>query len=196
MHRVDLQQTDSTNTQAAALLREHDEPVLVTAVTQTAGRGRWGRDWQSPQGGAWFSLGLHVPAGQVNELVSIDAAHAVRDALGRWIEGSRLTIKPPNDVLLDEKKVAGILCEQTIEASSSPPSARLVVGVGVNVNLDTVTLGNELRRPAVSLSEALGREVPVGEVIDACVVELMNRVGRVPRTSVRASGHLSSPGTD
>ncbi len=180
--RFDFDETDSTNTQAMVLAAEHPgEVVLVTAVTQTAGRGRWGRDWQSPAGGAWFSLTL--PLEELNDLISLDAAKAVRLALSRWVEDERFSVKPPNDVLLDGKKVAGILCDQNVTPGRSGTTA--VVGVGVNVNIDPAALGDDLRHPATSLATALGQELDVRSVIDACAASLCEAIapGADPRVS-------------
>ncbi len=176
MHREHFATIDSTNAAAARWSAAHRSGVaLFTARTQTSGRGQWGRSWQSPAGGAWFSLVLRRAT--ADELVSLEAARAVLEALGRWVSPGRLSLKPPNDVLLDERKVAGILCEQAVRgepASSSPVT--LIVGVGVNVNVDVAGLGDDLRRPAISLRDAVGRDVPIGAVIEACVDALRSRL--------------------
>ncbi len=85
-----------------------------------------------------------------------------------------MTIKAPNDVMLDGEKVAGILCEQTVIPGKT--GAVVVVGVGVNVNVEPASLGEGLRHPATSLSAALGREVEVGAVIAGCVAALRERL--------------------
>lgn len=179
LHREHFASVDSTNAAAARWAGEHPQgAALFTADTQTAGRGQWGRDWQSPQGGAWFSLVLR--RSQPDELVSLEAAKAVIAALSRWVSEDRLSLKPPNDVLLDERKVAGILCEQAVRAASGASEAdapvTLIVGVGININLDVTQLGPDLRRPAISLREAVCQDVRVKEVIDAVVDALMQRL--------------------
>ncbi|MEM7575955.1 MAG: biotin--[acetyl-CoA-carboxylase] ligase [Planctomycetota bacterium] len=179
MHRQHFDAIDSTNAAAARWAADHRQGVaLFTATTQTAGRGQWGRDWQSPRGGAWFSLVLRPSA--PDELVSLHAAKAILTALSRWVPSERLSLKPPNDVLLDERKVAGILCEQAVRAATDPSpadaSVTLVVGVGINVNLEVCELGPDLRRPAVALREVVGQDIPIDGVIDACVAALRDRL--------------------
>ncbi|MEM8782397.1 MAG: biotin--[acetyl-CoA-carboxylase] ligase [Planctomycetota bacterium] len=178
MHREHFETIDSTNAAAARWAADHPDGVaLFTATTQTAGRGQWGRDWQSPPGGAWFSLVMR--RARPDELVSLDAAKAIRDALSGWVVASRLQVKPPNDVLLDHRKVAGILCEQSVRGGD-PNHTRpvtLVVGVGVNANVDTAALQGELRRPPISLQEARGATVPIDAVIERCVQTLIARLG-------------------
>jgi BirA family biotin operon repressor/biotin-[acetyl-CoA-carboxylase] ligase len=172
MHRIHFDTTDSTNTEARRLALEHPgEVLLVTAATQSAGRGRQGRAWQSPLGGAWFSLVWPTqkpPAAYGN--VSLLAAIAVRRAIAEVVDAERLVIKWPNDVLVDDKKVSGILCEQWPGDSGS--SGVLVIGIGVNVDFDLELLPIDLRHPATTLSEAVGHAIPVEAVIDAVAGQL------------------------
>lgn len=183
--RFEFDTIDSTNAAAARWIAEYPDetrPALFTAATQTAGRGQWGRTWQSPIGGAWFSLALRRR--RTDDLVSLEAAKAVRTALAGWVDDERFTIKPPNDVLLDQRKVAGILCEQSVRGEPDPspsPAFTLVVGVGVNVNLDVASLGNGLRHPPIALRDATTEsseptDIPIPEVIDACAAELLARL--------------------
>jgi BirA family biotin operon repressor/biotin-[acetyl-CoA-carboxylase] ligase len=174
MHHIHFETTDSTNDQARRLAAEHPgEVLLVTAAEQTAGRGRRGRTWHSPRGGAWLTM--------VRPLVRPAAAYAgasLAAALGvhRAIVSlepllvPRLRIKWPNDLLLDGLKVAGILCEQFPASGDTP--AVLVVGVGLNVDLDLASVAGDLRHPATTLSAAVGRTFAVGDCIDALARKL------------------------
>ena len=114
MRRIHFEVTESTNTEARRLAAEYPgECLLVTAATQSAGRGRHGRAWESPRGGAWLSVVW--PTRQpplAYAAVSLVAAIAVRRALLEVVDTHRLQIKWPNDVLIDDRKVVGILCEQ------------------------------------------------------------------------------------
>ncbi len=172
MRRIHFDETDSTNSEARSLAVAHPgECLLITAATQSAGRGRQGRAWQSPLGGAWFSVVW--PTGQppsAYAAVSLVAAIAMRRALLELVVAERLTIKWPNDVLIDDRKVAGILCEQW--PSGNGNSGVLVVGIGVNVDFDLALLPTDLRHPATTLSAAIGRAVPVDAVIDAIAEQL------------------------
>jgi BirA family biotin operon repressor/biotin-[acetyl-CoA-carboxylase] ligase len=170
MRRIRFDTVDSTNTQARLLASGHPgEPLLVTADVQTAGRGRHGRSWQSPRGGAWMSVVWPLATRPAESAAaSLVAAVAVRRALGEVASevADRLLVKWPNDVLLADRKVAGILCEQFLGGDASP-SGVLIIGVGVNVDFDLSELGDGLRHPPTTLRAELGRAVAVDAVIDA-----------------------------
>ncbi|NQU62477.1 MAG: biotin--[acetyl-CoA-carboxylase] ligase [Rhodospirillales bacterium] len=136
-HLVSLDCVDSTNEEAKRLaaLGEDETPdgTLVWAKEQTAGRGRRGRKWSSPPGNLYCSLVLRpeVSAGKASEL-SFIAALALFDALGTVGEpGHQVFCKWPNDILLNERKVAGILLEAETSGSGNPDW--VVLGLGVNV---------------------------------------------------------------
>lgn len=163
---------DSTNDQAKRLIQQqHSLPVLISATRQTGGRGRLGRTWQSPAGGAWFSLAYQVPenadpssaaaiplaAAAAIWLAISDMAMAMGDSsLERVGPSARLRIKWPNDLLIDGLKVAGILCERTVGAAGHQPQTG-IIGVGINVNNDPQALG-PVRLPATSLTQSLGKD--------------------------------------
>ena len=118
----------STNAEALALARGGESgPLWITAGSQTAGRGRRGRNWVSEPGNLYASLLLTDPAppDRAAEL-SLVAALAVHDAVGSRTPGvpRRLTLKWPNDVLIDGNKFSGILIEGE--------GAAVVIGIGVN----------------------------------------------------------------
>ncbi|MBS0535480.1 MAG: biotin--[acetyl-CoA-carboxylase] ligase [Proteobacteria bacterium] len=121
----------STNAEAQALARAGERgPLWLTAAVQEAGRGRRGKGWVSPAGNLYSSLLLTDPAppAQAAQL-SFVAALALHDAVAECAPqlGPALKVKWPNDLLLGEAKIAGIL----IEAESGPPLAT-VIGMGVN----------------------------------------------------------------
>jgi BirA family biotin operon repressor/biotin-[acetyl-CoA-carboxylase] ligase len=124
----------STSSEALAAARRGDDGRLwITAAVQTAGRGRRGRSWSTEPGNLAASLLLIDPAPPaVAPTLSFVAALALRDAiLARGGAGlsDRLRLKWPNDVLLDDRKVAGILVEGE---NFSPGRMAVVVGIGVN----------------------------------------------------------------
>lgn len=136
--RVHLRRTDSTNVRARALAADGaPHGTLVTAEEQTAGRGRQGRSWSAPRGQALLcSLVLRDPP----PLLPLLAALAVAEVAG---DGAR--IKWPNDVLVDGRKVAGILVE------GRPQEGWAVLGVGLNVAVDVQGLPPDVRDVAASL---------------------------------------------
>jgi BirA family biotin operon repressor/biotin-[acetyl-CoA-carboxylase] ligase len=147
----------STNEEACRLaLAGAPEGTLVLADEQTAGRGRLQRRWVSPRGQALlFSIILDPPlsprdAYQLTMISSLACMHAVQHQTGL-----RLAIKWPNDLLLDGKKLAGILGE----LGQAGEQLCAVVGIGLNANVD-LTPWPDLHEQATSLRQALGRPVP------------------------------------
>jgi BirA family biotin operon repressor/biotin-[acetyl-CoA-carboxylase] ligase len=136
--RLHLRETASTNDRARELAAAGaPHGTLVTAAAQTAGRGRQGRVWAAPPG---RSLLMSVVLRSLPELLPLTAAVAVADVCGA---GAR--IKWPNDVLLDGRKVAGILAE------GRPQEGWAVLGIGLNVALRVEDLPPELHATAGTL---------------------------------------------
>lgn len=136
--RLHLREIDSTSDRARELaLAGAPHGALVTATAQTAGRGRQGRVWTAQPGAA---LSMSVVLRDPPPLLPLVAAVAVAESCG---EASR--IKWPNDVLVDGRKVAGILAE------GRPHEGWAVLGIGVNVAVDVAALPQELREKAGSL---------------------------------------------
>jgi BirA family biotin operon repressor/biotin-[acetyl-CoA-carboxylase] ligase len=155
---VYFEETDSTNVQAMRLAREGAaEGTLVVAERQTHGRGRLGRSWSSPAFvslyGSWI-LRPTLPPADAPQL-SLAAALAVARTLEALAPG-RITIKWPNDCLLDGRKVAGILTEMDAEIDRV---RAVVLGIGVNLNAGTRAFAPELRPIATSVRLATGRKV-------------------------------------
>lgn len=127
-----LAEVDSTNSEAARLAPGLTQPTWIMARRQTAGRGRRGRVWIAPEGNFAATL-IFRPTGDPAEaaLRSFVAALALADALA-LLCGPRgaLTLKWPNDVLLNGGKVAGILLES---AGYGATVSHLIIGVGVNL---------------------------------------------------------------
>jgi BirA family biotin operon repressor/biotin-[acetyl-CoA-carboxylase] ligase len=136
--RLHLRETGSTNDRARALaVAGAPHGTLVTTGLQTAGRGRQGRTWTTPPGRALLmSLVLRAP----DRMLPLAAAVAVAETAG-----PEAMIKWPNDVLLDGRKVAGILAE------ARPQDGWAVLGMGINVALRPDDFPEELRASAGSL---------------------------------------------
>jgi BirA family transcriptional regulator, biotin operon repressor / biotin---[acetyl-CoA-carboxylase] ligase len=142
--RLHLREVDSTNVRAQRLaVSGAPHGALVTASAQTAGHGRQGRAWVTPPGRALAcSLVLRDPP----RLLPMLAALAVADVADRFDTGGRVAaIKWPNDVLLDGRKVAGILAE------GRPQEGWVVLGIGLNVAVAEHDLPPDVRRIATSL---------------------------------------------
>ena len=120
--------------------------TTVIAEEQTAGRGRDGRTWRSPVGGVWLGMLLrpgHVELGAL----SVRAGLVVADAVDELLGAPAARLKWPNDVLLADRKVAGVLCETRWQGESPE---WLALGVGVNVCNE---IPAELAGRAVALQE-------------------------------------------
>ena len=161
-------QTGSTQN----VLRDGDHPHGAVAVAehQTAGRGRSGRVWEDePSRALLFSVVLQpdgdAPLPQLSLVAGVAVAAAVEATAG--VETG---VKWPNDVLVDGRKVAGIL----LEASG----AKVVCGIGINVNQERDELPTETRTPATSLRVATGRALDRGRLLAAVLAELEARYGR------------------
>jgi BirA family biotin operon repressor/biotin-[acetyl-CoA-carboxylase] ligase len=132
------------------LTPEDPEGAVVATDEQTAGRGRLGRTWDAPAGKAILaSVLLRPPAGRRLPELSLVAGVAVADAVENAL-GLSAQIKWPNDVLVNRKKVAGVLAEKRGDA--------VVVGIGVNVNQTRDELPPETTVPTASLFTVDGIE--------------------------------------
>jgi BirA family biotin operon repressor/biotin-[acetyl-CoA-carboxylase] ligase len=149
-----LAEVPSTNTTAAAWAQEQaPHGAVVVAECQTAGRGRLGRHWHSPSGNNLYCSVLlrTMPAREQQPLwfswIPLLAALAVTRAV-QVVGGLKPSVKWPNDILVGDRKLGGILCESSGVGTAH---AVVVVGVGVNVNLREDELPDELRPIATSL---------------------------------------------
>lgn len=138
------------------------EGTVVVAEVQTAGRGRMGRVWVSPAGGLWMSVILR-PIAAPDEVPKVGLVGGV--AVARAIErtcGLRPGLRWPNDVLVNRRKVAGVLAE------AGPKALWVVLGIGVNANVDP----HALPEGATSLLAELGQPVPLRALFAATCSEL------------------------
>ncbi len=151
-HIIYYPSVDSTNPRARTLLREGAaHGTVVVADEQTQGRGRLGRRWTAPpRSGLAVSVCLRPPAGFPLPLVTVAAALAVGDTVRAVVDVSRCTLKWPNDVLVDGRKVCGIL----VELDGTPGAWTVVVGIGLNVNAAPPL------PMAISLASAVGFPMP------------------------------------
>jgi BirA family transcriptional regulator, biotin operon repressor / biotin---[acetyl-CoA-carboxylase] ligase len=136
--RLHLRSIGSTNARARELAQAGaPHGTAVTADEQTAGRGRQGRGWATPPGSA---LAVSLVIRDPDPLLSLRAGLAVAD-----LAGARALVKWPNDVLVDGRKVAGVLVEGHLQEGWA------VLGIGVNAALDPAVLPDEVRERAGTL---------------------------------------------
>lgn len=171
---VVLEETGSTNDLAwEAAGRGAPEGFVAFAERQTAGRGRYGRRWESaPYLGLWFSVLLR-PVLTLRESPKLTAILAeVVAATIREQTGCDPTIKPPNDLYLGDRKVAGVL----VEGRTAPQGDYVAVaGIGINVNQTLEDFPEGLRTTAGSLAMATGKNIARGELAIALLQRLALR---------------------
>ncbi|RHW41271.1 biotin--[acetyl-CoA-carboxylase] ligase [Neobacillus notoginsengisoli] len=155
---------DSTQKIANDLSTENaPEGTLVIADEQTSGRGRMERKWHSPKGeGIWMSLLVRpeIPPQQAPQLTLLTAVAAVRAI--EEAAGLTPVIKWPNDIMVNSKKIAGILTEMQAEADRIHS---VIIGIGINVNQDRTDFPKELLGTATSLAIETGNGLPRSRII-------------------------------
>ena len=163
----------STNAVAKELVvRGEIEGLIVTAGRQTAGRGRKSRLWLSPQGGLYFSLVLEPRLGFENvPLLGLLGACAVARGLSS-LGLKDVKLKWPNDVLIGQSKIAGILSEAV---SIDNRTIGVVLGIGVNQNCPVADMPPGLKWPATSVIDELG----VKTSTDALLCEIINEIDKL-----------------
>jgi len=149
-----LETCSSTQDVADSLAREGvSEGTVVISEKLTRGRGRMGRHWIADKGGLWLSIVFRPKEMRYIHLMSIAVGVAVANTIKQLLNIDA-KVKWPNDILVNDKKVAGILVEGKVEADRVH---YLVVGIGINVNND---LPEELKENATTLKEIIGRQIP------------------------------------
>jgi len=154
----------STNNTAKELARKGvPEGTTVLAEEQSGGRGRLGRNWYSPRGGLWFSVVLRPPLHPARgSEATFVAAVAGAEALHNYLKTAEIGIKWPNDFLWQGKKLGGILTELTGEMDRI---SYLIIGIGLNVNLDPHKFPPEINARVTSLRQIVGRDVDRAELL-------------------------------
>lgn len=165
---VYYEEIDSTNRAAKELASQGaEEGTVVIAELQKAGRGRLGRSWFSPRGGVWFSV-LFRPKIELSEatILTLMAGVAVARAVTE-LTGVEARLKWPNDVMVEGRKLCGILTESASHGSQYS----LVIGVGLNADVDMEALPPEVREIATSLGK-LGLRVNRERLISKILEEM------------------------
>jgi BirA family biotin operon repressor/biotin-[acetyl-CoA-carboxylase] ligase len=164
-------EVDSTNELAKSYaLAGKPEGTVVIAEKQLQGKGRLGRTWVSPKGlGIWVSVVIRpdilpMKSPQITFVLAVGMVRAILKDLGL-----KAQIKWPNDILINGKKVAGILMELSAEIERVN---YIVFGIGLNVNQKTEDFPEEIRNNAISLRIALGQKVARVKVLKAMLEEL------------------------
>lgn len=178
--------TESTNADALTYLQQPtDRPVphgmAILAECQTAGRGRRGRTWHSPAQGNIYGSVILVPEPGVKRKgpwlswIPLFSALAVAESLSAHT-GLAVSVKWPNDLVIDEKKLGGILCEQT---ATLDKTMAVVIGIGLNINAELDSFPEELRASATSLAAEQGRPLDRVAILAGLFLHLEQRMDRL-----------------
>lgn len=161
------EKASSTNDLAYTLAEDNaPEGTVVIAETQTKGRGRMARQWVSPRGGGIYMSIVLRPEAEADEIpaITLIAASAIARSLKK-VCNIKIGVKWPNDILLKDKKLCGILTE----IKAQPDSVDfLVLGIGMNVN----TAADKLPPGATSLKEHTGDHVDRGRLVRQILKDL------------------------
>ena len=185
---------DSTNRYAAdAARRGEPEGLVVVADHQVSGRGRRGRSWQAPPGGALLCTLLFRPRLALGDLhvlgpvVGLAALDAVRAA-----GVSSVSLKWPNDLVVEDRKLAGVLAE-IVELPSPTASAAVVVGIGVNLSWPSGWVedmvsddGSSLATLATTVEEATGTAPRRDELLGSFLSRVEERYATLERGGIAA----------
>jgi len=161
-----VRKTRSTMIIARSVMKR-SEKLAIIAGYQTSGIGRRGRTWASPPGGLWFSLVLKtcIPASVV-PFLSLAMSLSVVEVLR--LKGLNAWIKWPNDIVVDGKKISGVLVDVKID---SDDVVHAIIGVGINVNFYLRDLPADLQDSVVTILEVLGYKLDILELLDEILRE-------------------------
>lgn len=161
-----LDEIDSTNSEAERrIASDEPTPFVICARKQTSGRGRLGRVWHSPDNGnlyASYAFRPQISPSQMS-LFTLWMGVNICECINSLCRIS-CQVKWPNDLQIDDKKVAGILTEARMEADLV---LNVVLGIGLNVNGNEADWPAELRSRATTLSQAAGRTFEINQLVSA-----------------------------
>ncbi len=177
---VCVNQTKSTNVLARVMVEGGlGEGLVTVADLQTEGRGRYDRTWHSPLGGLYFSIVLKPRiADETAPLLGFLTACAIATEI-REVLGLEVSLKWPNDILVGERKLGGILSETV----SRNGSLLAVIGVGINQNVKREDLPAELYDTTTTILSEIGRETSRENLISAIISGIDSRLGQVESDS-------------
>jgi BirA family transcriptional regulator, biotin operon repressor / biotin---[acetyl-CoA-carboxylase] ligase len=167
-----FKEVDSTNDVAKYLAEEGaEEGTIVVAEIQNRGKGRRGKTWISPPGGVWMSIILRpdIPPFNAPQLTLVTGV-AVAETLKKECDLD-VGIKWPNDILIGNKKVCGILTE--VNASIEKVNY-VVVGIGIDMNVDVPLFPPDLQKGATSLKNELNTEINGALLVQKFLLEFEN----------------------
>jgi BirA family biotin operon repressor/biotin-[acetyl-CoA-carboxylase] ligase len=172
MNIIYLEEVNSTNTYAKENLDNLADRTVIAAKRQTAGRGQFGRRWVDFGAGNLFISIVLKPSDSFKPEysgITLLAAQALCSVLEGY--GLEPAVKHPNDILINGKKIAGILCET---ATRGDKFKGLVLGMGVNLNAAAADLPKVEDQKTTALNIELSRAVDCDVFLDKLLIELFN----------------------
>lgn len=195
INHVEYHETlDSTNTLAVELLDDllPLAPSLVLTADQTAGRGRGSNQWWASAGALTFSLVLDVNhlslPGDRLSLVSLAVGLGVRNAISASVPDRGVCVKWPNDVLIGQHKVCGILVEQ----HSAQHGTALIIGVGLNVNNSLAAAPTDVRQRAASIFDLTAETKDLNQLLIVLVRHLEKGISQLQNRQMEMFAELNS----
>ena len=171
-----FKEVDSTNDVAKYLAQNGaEEGTVVVAEIQNRGKGRRGKTWISPPGGVWMSIILRpdIPTSKAPQLTLVTGV-AVAETLKKELKLD-VGIKWPNDILIGKKKVCGILTE--VNASVNKVNY-VIVGIGIDMNVDVPLFPPDLQEGATSLKNELDTEINGAILVQKFLLNLEKLYGQ------------------
>ena len=158
---------DSTNKLAGEMALKTKKELIVIALEQTDGRGRFDRKWFSPKGGIYFSYGILIGNLGVNtQLIPIVSAMALIE-LFKNKKFYNINFRWPNDILINNKKISGILLELANDM--------VIIGIGINVN-------NELFDPSIAdITTSMYNEMKIKYDYEDIIIEIVQNIRRIAK---------------
>ncbi|MEA1912968.1 MAG: biotin--[acetyl-CoA-carboxylase] ligase [candidate division WOR-3 bacterium] len=150
---IKLEEVDSTNEWIKKNRKRLSDLDSVIAITQTAGKGRGSNRWFSPPGGLWLSLMIEKFPGNRGSL-SLASSVATAETLENY--GLEVHLKWPNDIIVNSKKIGGVLIEKAQDG--------LVVGIGLNLNVKNSDFPDFLHSKIITAKEVIKKNLPIEEV--------------------------------
>ena len=157
----------STNDYTKKHIDELKDWDIVVANAQVKGRGRYQRQWYSPKGGLWFST-IVSPDFMTEDygLVPIITGISVIKALIKF--GVNAGLKWPNDIILKNKKIGGILSELV--------KNRIIIGIGINLNFKNELFNQELKKIATTIFSELDKRIPQEKLLKNIISEIQKNI--------------------
>jgi BirA family biotin operon repressor/biotin-[acetyl-CoA-carboxylase] ligase len=172
-------EVSSTNDIAKEVAKKSDkERIVILAETQTRGKGRLERQWVSPKGGIWLSIILRP---KISPKEALKLTFITSSAVAKTIQqlfGLKAEVKWPNDVLVNGRKICGILTE--IETEKNIVEF-VIIGIGINADVDLEAFPREIRETATSLKHELGYGVERKTLVNTVMQNFEHRYKRLSR---------------